>query len=105
MFAKSRQRLLDADVALLREARQALLEGIIDTEVSAQIGAQHGERTPDRLTHRNGYRSRDWDTRVVTMELRIPKVREGSCFPSLPEPRRRSEKALRAVIQQAGRCP
>ena len=85
----------------LREALHVLVEGIMDAEVSAQISAQKGERSPDRLTHRNGYRSRDWDTRVGTMELRIPKVREGSYFPSLLEPRRRSEKALLAVIQQA----
>ena len=53
------------------------------------------------MTYRNGYRSRQWDTRVGTMELRIPKLREGSYFPSLLEPRRRSEKALLAVVQQA----
>ena len=85
----------------LREALQVLVEGIMDAEVSAQIGAEHGERNPERRTHRNGYRSRDWDTRVGTMELRIPRIREGSYFPSLLEPRRRSEKALLAVIQQA----
>ena len=96
-----RKRGMDGDVDFLREALQVLVEGIMDAEVSAQIGAQHGERSPDRVTHRNGYRSRDWDTRVGTMELRIPKVREGSYFPSLLEPRRRSEKALLAVIQQA----
>ena len=96
-----RKRGLDGDVDFLREALHVLVEGIMDAEVSAQIGAQHGERNPDRLTHRNGYRSRAWDTRVGTMELRIPKVREGSYFPSLLEPRRRSEKALLAVIQQA----
>jgi len=72
---------MDGDVDFLREARQVLVEGIIDSEVSAQIGAQHGERKPERVTHWNGYRSRDWDTRVGTMELRIPKVREGSYFP------------------------
>ena len=60
-----------------------------------------GERSPERVTYHNGYCSRDWDTRVGTMELRIPKLREGSYFPSLLEPRRRSEKALLAVIQQA----
>ena len=54
-----------------------------------------------RVTYRNGYRNRTWDTRVGTMELHIPKLREGSYFPSLLEPRRRSEKALLAVIQQA----
>ena len=96
-----RKRGMDGDVDFLREALQVLVEGIMDAEVSAQIGALHGERSPDRLTHRNGYRSRNWDTRVGTMELRIPKVREGSYFPSLLEPRRRSEKALLAVIQQA----
>ena len=53
------------------------------------------------MPQRNGYRSRAWDTRVGTMELRIPKLREGSYFPSLLEPRRRSELALLAVIQQA----
>ena len=73
----------------------------MDAEVSARIGAERGERSPDRLTHRNGYRSRQWDTRVGTMELRIPKLRDGSYFPSLLEPRRRSERALLAVIQQA----
>ena len=96
-----RKRGMDGDVDFLREALQVLVEGIMDAEVSAQIGARHGERSPERVTHRNGYRSRDWDTRVGTMELRIPKVREGSYFPSLLEPRRRSEKALLAVIQQA----
>ena len=70
----------------------------MDAEVSAQIGAQHGERSPERVTYRN----RTWDTRVGTMELHIPKLREGSYFPSLLElPRRRSEKALLSVIQQA----
>ena len=66
-----------------------------------KAGAGYGERSPDRQTHRNGYRSRSWDTRVGTMELRIPKLRDGSYFPSLLEPRRHSEKALLAVIQQA----
>ena len=96
-----RKRGMDGDVDFLREALQVLVEGIMEAEVSAQIGAQHGERNPERVTHRNGYRSRDWDTRVGTMELRIPKVREGSYFPSLLEPRRRSEKTLLSVVQQA----
>ena len=84
----------------LREALRVLMDAIVDAEVSARIGAKHGERNPDRLTHRNGYRSRTWDIRVGTMELRIPKLREGSYFPSLLEPRRRSERALLTVIQQ-----
>ena len=96
-----RKRGVDGDVDFLREALRVLMDAIMDAEVSTRIGAEHGERSPDRLTHRNGYRSRAWDTRVGTMELRIPKLREGSYFPSLLEPRRRSEKALLAVIQQA----
>ena len=71
-----------------------LMDTIMDAEVSTRIGAERGERSPDRLTYRNGYRSRQWDTRVGTMDLRIPKLREGSYFPSLLEPRRRSERAL-----------
>ena len=96
-----RKRGMDGDVDFLREALRVLVDGIMDAEVSAQIGAQHGERSPERVTYRNGYRNRTWDTRVGTMELHIPKLREGSYFPSLLEPRRRSEKALLSVIQQA----
>jgi transposase-like protein len=69
-------------------------------EVAAQIGAEHGQRSPDRVTHRNGYRPRDWDTRVGTVELQVPKLRQGSYFPSLLEPRRRAERALAAVVAQ-----
>ena len=96
-----RERGSDGDVDFLREALRVLVEGIMDAEVSARIGAEYGERSPERVTQRNGYRSRAWDTRVGTMELRIPKLREGSYFPSLLEPRRRSERVLLAVIQQA----
>ena len=91
---------MDGDVDFLREALRVLVDGIMDAE-AAQIGAQHGERSPERVTYRNGYRNRTWDTRVGTMALHIPKLREGSYFPSLLEPRRRSEKALLSVIQQA----
>ena len=96
-----RKRGMDGDVDFLREALRVLVDGIMDAEVSAQIGAEHGERSPERVTYRNGYRNRPWDTRVGTMALHIPKLREGSYFPSLLEPRRRSEKALLSVIQQA----
>ena len=92
---------MDGDVDFLREALRVLVEGIMDVEVSSRIGAEYGERSPERVTQRNGYRSRAWDTRVGTMDLHIPKLREGSYFPSLLEPRRRSERALLAVIQQA----
>ena len=96
-----RKRVEEADVDFLREALRVMVEAIMDAEVSSQIGAEYAERSPSRLTHRNGYRSRAWDTRVGSMELRIPKLREGSYFPSLLEPRKRSERALLAVIQQA----
>ena len=92
---------MDGDVDFLREALRVLVEGIMDAEVSSRIGAEYGERSPERVTQRNGYRSRAWDTRVGTMDLHIPKLREGSYFPSLLEPRRRSERALLSVIQQA----
>ena len=91
---------VDGDVDFLQEALRVLMNAIMDAEVTARIDAERGERNP-RLTYRNGYRSRQWDTRVRTMELRIPNLREGSYFSSLLEPRRRSEKAVLAVVQQA----
>ncbi|MCC6383485.1 MAG: IS256 family transposase [Dehalococcoidia bacterium] len=96
-----RKRGVEGDVDFLREALAVLTQAIMDVEVTEQVGAGYGERTPERLTQRNGYRARPWDTRVGTVGLRIPKLREGSYFPSLLEPRRRSERALLAVVQQA----
>src|SRR5215218_6128191 len=89
-----------ADVDFLREGVRTLAQALMEVEVAAQIGAEHGERAPDRVTHRNGYRPRDWDTRVGTVELQVPKLRQGSYFPSLLEPRRRAERALAAVVMQ-----
>ena len=88
------------DVDFLREGVRVLAQALMEAEVSAQIGAEHGERTLDRVTHRNGYRPRDWDTRAGTVELAIPRVRHGSFLPSILEPRRRAEKALTAVVAQ-----
>ena len=82
------------DVDALREGVRILAQVVMDREVSAQIGAEPYERTDDRLAYRNGYRTRSWDTRVGTIELKIPKVTRGSYFPSLLDPRRRAEKAL-----------
>jgi putative transposase len=76
-------------------------ERLMELEVGARAGARPGERSPDRLVQRNGYRDRDWETWVGTVELRIPKLRKGSYFPSFLEPRRMAEKALTAVIQEA----
>ena len=90
-----------ADLDFLREAVAVLAQAVMEAEVAEQIGAAHGERSETRLTRRNGYRERRWDTRVGTIELEIPKLREGSYFPSLLEPRRRSERALVSVVTQA----
>ncbi len=92
----------DGDTDLLREGVKVLARALMDAEVSAQVGADHGERAPERrMTQRNGYRERRWDTRVGTIDLPIPKLRDGTYFPSMLEPRRRAERALLAVVQEA----
>jgi putative transposase len=88
------------DVDFLREGVRVLAQALMEVEVSGQIGAAHSERSPDRVAWRNGYRPREWDTRVGTVELAVPKLRQGSYFPSLLEPRRRAERALAAVVAQ-----
>jgi transposase-like protein len=89
------------DVDLLREGVRVLAQAVMETEVSGQIGAGPYERSSSRTAYRNGYRTRTWDTRVGTIELKIPKVTAGAYFPSLLEPRRRAEKALHAVVVEA----
>lgn len=89
------------EVDLLREAALSMLRELMEIEVRGKTGATLGERSSDRLCMRNGYRERRLDTRVGTLELPIPKLREGSYFPSFLEPRRRSEEALFAVIAEA----
>src|SRR2546427_10832029 len=74
---------------------------LMEAEVSSRIGGERYERTEERTAYHNGYRTRTWDTRVGTLELAIPKVQPGSYFPSLLEPRRRGERALVAVVQEA----
>jgi putative transposase len=91
----------DIDNDFLREGVQIIMQMLIELEAGQQIGAGRYERKPERFTHRNGYRSRLWETQVGEVPLRIPKLREGTYFPSLLEPRKRSEKALLAVIQEA----
>ena len=85
----------------LRTVVERVVQELMDAEVSAQIGAERYERTEERVTQRNGYRRRPWDTRVGTLELAIPKLRTGSYFPSWLEPRRRAEQALVAVVAEA----
>jgi putative transposase len=90
---------LDSD--FLQEAVRTMMQMLIELEAEQQIGAGPYERSADRQTYRNGYRPRQWETRVGDIPLQIPKLREGSYFPSLLEPRKRSEQALLSVIQQA----
>jgi len=90
-----------SDTDLLREMIGLTAQRLMELEVGGLTGAGHGERSADRINHRNGYRERDWETRAGTVELRIPKLRKGSYFPAFLEPRRMAEKALTAVIQEA----
>ena len=89
----------DGDV--LREGVRVLAQALMDTEVTALVGAERHERTEDRTGYRNGSRVRTWDTRLGTIDLAIPKVRTGTYFPSLLQPRRRAEQALLLVVQEA----
>ncbi|MBO1910670.1 IS256 family transposase, partial [Microvirga sp. 3-52] len=90
-----------ADADLIRDMLAFAAERLMNLEVEALTGAPAGVRSPDRLTHRNGYRERAWDTRAGRIDLAIPKLRKGSYFPVFLEPRRTAEKALTAVIQEA----
>jgi len=80
--------------AMVREFAQRMMDA--DVEVACNAG--YGEVTPDRVNSRNGYRRRDWDTRAGTVELAIPKLRQGSYFPGFLEHRRRAERALASVV-------
>src|SRR5262247_1577817 len=85
------------DADLLREMIGFAAQRLMELEVEGQTGAAYGEKNPERLAQRNGYRDRIWETRAGTVELRIPKLRKSSYFPAFLEPRRLAEKALAAV--------
>jgi putative transposase len=90
-----------SDAELLREMVGFAAQRLMELEVEGLTGAAHGERSPERINHRNGYRDRVWETRAGAVALRIPKLRRSSYFPGFLEPRRMAEKALAAVIQEA----
>src|SRR5438128_38097 len=86
----------------VREAVALIAHELMEAEISTEVGAELGEVSPARVTHRNGYRPRPWETRVGEIELLIPRKRQGPAyFPSFLEPRRRSEQAIVAVVLEA----
>jgi putative transposase len=96
-----RKHLEAADTDLLREMGLGFVQALMSAEADAACGAGHGERSADRSNQRNGYRERRLATRVGTLELAIPKLRQGSNYPDwLLEPRRRAERALVAVVAE-----
>ena len=90
-----------ADIDMLRQMVQFMAQRLMELDVDGRCGAGYDEKSPERLNSRNGYRDRSWDTRAGSVELKIPKLRQGSYFPEFLEPRRTAEKALTAVIQEA----
>jgi transposase-like protein len=98
--------LLDAlraggDIDVIRTGMQLVAQALIELEAAQAVGAGRYERTPQRMTHRNGARERLLSTKAGDLELRIPKLRQGSFYPSLLEPRRRIDRALWAVVMEA----
>ena len=92
---------LEHDSDFLREGVQLLGQTLMELEVTQHVGAERHERSAERTGQRNGYRERQWDTRVGSIDLQVPRVRDGSFYPALLEPRRRAERALVAVVQEA----
>jgi putative transposase len=92
---------LSEDLDFLRESVRVFSQALMELEVTHHLGAQRHERIPARTGQRNGYRERQWDTQVGRIDLRVPRMRDGSYFPGLLEPRRRAERALVAVVQKA----
>jgi transposase-like protein len=94
-------RLEQASPDLLRDMLKVFAESLMSAEADAVCGAGYGERSPDRVNQRNGYRPRDWDTRVGSIELGLPKLRQGAYFPDwLLQRRRRAEAPLRRSLRR-----
>jgi transposase-like protein len=94
-----REQLESASPDLLRAMIKTFADALMSAEADAVCGAGYGERSPERVNSRNGYRAREWDTRAGTVELAIPKLRSGSYFPDwLLQHRRRAEQALVSVV-------
>jgi transposase-like protein len=91
----------EPDLDTLREGVRVLTQALMELEVAQHLGAERYQRSPERQGERNGYRERTWDTRVGSLELRVPRVRDGSFFPSLLQPRKRAERALVATVREA----
>jgi putative transposase len=100
-----RKAMIDRDAGFLKEAIRVLSQALMEMEVEEHVGAGRHERSSGRTGQRNGYRQRNWDTRVGTVELKVPRVRDSSYFPSLLEPRRREEGAPRGRYLPWSRKP
>jgi transposase-like protein len=96
--ARFEDTLESASPDLLREMIKGFAQRMMDADAEVRCNAGYGEVTPERVNSRNGYRRREWDTRAGTVELAIPKLREGSYFPAFLEHRRRAERALASVV-------
>jgi len=93
------KQLESASPDLLRDLIKTMADALMSADADSVCGADYGQRSPERVNVRNGYRSREWDTRAGTVELAIPKLREGSYYPGwLLEHRRRAEQALVSVV-------
>jgi transposase-like protein len=92
---------MEHDADFLKEGVRVLSQALMEMELEEHVGAARYERTEGRTGQRNGYRERTWDTRAGAIELKVPRVRDSGYFPSLLEPRRRAERALSAVVQEA----
>jgi len=94
--------LIDEHADFLAEAVALVAAQLMEAEITTEIGARRGEVSPDRTTHRNGYRERRWETRVGEIDLLVPRKRSGEAyFPSFLEPRRPAEQAIVSVVMEA----